>query len=310
MTFNGMLVPSTMLSDEQGERYRIDALLGSGGFGIAYSAVDCGTNEVVVVKILRPDVARDPDAAPMFAREAAAARLVEHPNVVRTLAYVEADASAIGAPYLVMEYVSGGDLAGWITAQKSVPPDQATLLDWMTQLARGLQAIHEHVLHRDLKPQNVSVDGAILKISDFGMSKYIEAATRTMTFKGAGTPLYMAPETWLQQTATSATDIYSLGIMFYQLATYQLPFVGTDAMELRRAHLFTSAPRLHTQRPGLDDRLDGMIVHMLEKQSANRYQSVGEILSVLAQISSALPPLPGDAGMDQVVRAARQRYDQ
>ena len=129
MTFNGIPVPGTMLSDAQGPRYRIDTLLGSGGFGIAYSAMDIGTNTTVVVKVLLPDVAVDPDATLQFAREAEAARLINHPNVVRTLAYVEANLSGIGAPYLVMEYISGGDLATLITAQNGVPLDQAVLLD-------------------------------------------------------------------------------------------------------------------------------------------------------------------------------------
>ena len=309
MAFSGILVPGTMLSNAEGERYRIDALLGSGGFGIAYTALDATTNDVVVVKILRPDVAADPNAAIQYAREAEAARLVQHINVARTLAHIEARDSGIGAPYLVMEYVSGGDLSSRLIAQGDVPLDQTTLLDWMTQLSLGLQAIHEHVLHRDIKPQNVLMDGVTLKISDFGMSKYIEAATRTVTFKGAGTPFYMAPETWQNQRATRATDIYSLGVMFYQAVTYHYPFVGADMMELRQAHLFTPAPRPQLLRATLDDRLDGMIVRMLEKRPADRYQAVEEIVRILAQISAAQLPGGGDRGLGEVVRGACRTYD-
>ncbi len=271
--------------------------------------MDSGTNTTVMVKVLLPDVAADPDATLQFAREAEAARLISHPNVARTPAYVGANLSGIGAPYLVMEYVGGGDLAALITTQNGAPLDRAVLLDWMTQLAKGLQAIHEHVLHRDIKPQNVLVDSTTLKISDFGMSKYIEAATRTVTFKGAGTPLYMAPETWRRGTLTRATDIYSLGVLFYHLATYHFPFMGADEIELRRAHLFTAVPRPSVPRADLDDRLDGMIVRMLEKRPADRYQSVEEIIRLLAQISSNQPAGTRNARMDDVVRAARQTYD-
>ena len=309
MVVNSTLMSGDRLSDQQGERYRIEDFLGSGGFGIAYRATDLRDNKEVAIKVLHPRVAISPESAELFAREAEAAQQVTHKNIARTLAYVSLGASGIGVPYIVIEYISDGNLADRITAQNNIHFDQDVMIDWMMQLAEGLQAIHEHVLHRDLKPQNILVDGNTLKICDFGMSKYIEESTRTLTLKAGGTLAYMPPEVWQKQSTTIATDIYSLGVMFYQIATTHLPFTAYDPAGWRQAHLFTAVPRPSSLRTDLDGRLDGMIIRMLSKRSTDRFQSAGEIISILNQIASS--PLSDSSATvtDPVVRAARQTFD-
>lgn len=297
------------LSDQQGERYRIEDLLGSGGFGIAYRATDLRDGKEVAIKVLQSRVAASPESAELFAREAEAAQQVTHKNIARTLAYVSLGTSGIGVPYIVIEYIAGGNLAEHIAAQNNVHFDQDVVIDWMMQLAEGLQAVHEHVLHRDLKPQNILVDGNTLKICDFGMSKYIEESTRTLTLKAGGTYAYMPPEVWQKQSTTKATDIYSLGIMFYQIATTHLPFTAYDLAGWRQAHLFTAVPRPSSLRTDLDGRLDGIIIRMLSKRATDRFQSAGEIISILKQIASSPLSDSSATAIDPVVRAARQTFD-
>jgi len=303
-----ILQPGDTLSDRQGKRYSIEELLGSGGFGLAYRATDLIANKDVAIKILQPAIPASPALEEVFAREAEAAQQVRHKNITRTLAYVAPGDSGIGAPYMVMEYVAGGNLLERISAQNNIPFDRDVALDWMQQIAQGLRAIHERVLHRDIKPANVLVDGTILKICDFGMAKYVEESTRTLTLKGGGTWPYEAPETWQKQDISKATDIYSLGVLFYQLATLRLPFAAHDHAGWRQAHLFTPAPRPRSFRADLDERIDGMIVRMLSKRATDRFQSVDEIIDIVNVVAST-PTTSSSAGADPVVRAARQSYD-
>lgn len=309
MVVRSILMSGNKLSDRHGERYRIEEILGSGGFGIAYRATDLrNNNKEVAIKVLQSYVTASPEGAELFAREAEAAQQVTHKNIAQTLAYVSLDVSGIGVPYMVIEYIAGGNLADRITAQNNMHFDQDVVINWMMQLAEGLQAVHEHVLHRDLKPQNILVDGNTLKICDFGMSKYIEESTRTLTLKARGTLAYMPPEVWRNQSTTIATDIYSLGVIFYQIATTHLPFTAYNDVGWRHAHLFDAAPR-PSSRTDLDGRLDGIIIRMLSKRPTDRFQSAGEIISLLKQIASSPPSASSATVVDPVVQTARQTFD-
>jgi serine/threonine protein kinase len=153
-------------------------------------------------------------------------RRVEHENVV---GYV--DHGIDPEPFLVMQLATGGTLKDYVgaAAQDGEHFPISTVLDWAAQLLRGLSAIHEVLLHRDLKPANVLFHDNLLKIADFGMTRLVEASTRTETLKGGGTPLYMPPEGWAGQTGPTPTpgyDLYSLGVILYELATLQVPFTG------------------------------------------------------------------------------------
>lgn len=306
---NAPLPVGSILLGAGGDRIEISSLLGWGGYGFVYRAKNVQTGDDIVVKLLRPDViAANPDAVEQFAREATAAQRIDHPNVARIRAYVGGDVSGVGIPYLVMDYIGGGDLEDALSSWHGSPIDWAILLDWMAQLANGLEAIHRHVLHRDLKPKNVLIDGSTLKITDFGMAKYIEEATRTITAKGLGTSHYKAPETWRYDRATISTDIYSLGIMFYQMATLCLPYSGRDAAELRQAHLTARIPRVSEVRPDIDERLDGMIVKMMAKDARDRYQSAVDVAGMIVQVAAVpLSPLP--PGVATIVREARNTFD-
>jgi len=307
--FSDLVGVGSVLLDGTRERYRIEQRLHRGGYGATYQAVDLVSSELVAIKVLHLHVALDAGAMADLAREASAAQAVAHRNVARTLALVPAENSGIGAPYLVLEFIRGGDLLALLETRGTTLPDQAELLDWMAQLCCGLRAIHDHLLHRDLKPGNVLVDGGVLKICDFGMAKHIDEATRTRTFKGLGTYPYQAPETWQGKSATPETDIYSLGVTFYQMATNQLPFTARDEHEWRQAHLYTSAPRLQRVRPELDERLDALLARMLAKHPKDRFATAAQIGDVLEEIAQAPLPSVSDTGIDRVVTGARQAWD-
>jgi eukaryotic-like serine/threonine-protein kinase len=305
-----VLSPGTVLGNgSDANRFRIIAHLGSGGFGDAYTALDIPTGGTVGIKTLRADViAAQPDLESVLSREAEAAMRVTHPNVVSTYAFVSASDSGVGLPYIVMEYVAGGDLAGILAGRAGVPVPNDALLTWFLQLAVGLSAIHTELLHRDLKPENVLVANGQLKISDFGLAKYVEQATRTMTFKGYGTPLYIAPEIWYRQSATEASDIYALGVLFYQAATLHVPFSGGDLQAIQRAHCLGPVPRPSLERTDLDAGLDSIIVKMLQKEPANRYGSAQDVVAALQGLASVDESAP--SVLADIVNKARSYQDQ
>lgn len=151
----------------------------------------------------------------------------------------------------------------------------------MRQILEGLKVLHTKTIHRDLKPENVLLAGDTLKIGDFGLAKFVDEATRTLTFKGSGTPQYMAPEVWTGQHVSPATDLYALGVLFFEAVTGQPPFAAPDTQRLRDMHLYTPVPRPKTLNPTLPDTLDGLIKKLLAKSTRDRYQSADEVLVAL-----------------------------
>jgi hypothetical protein len=215
--------------------------------------------------------------------EAANLQRVQHQNVV---AYV--DHGSDPEPFLVMELASGGTLKDQIgRAQQGGEHVTAdVLVETARELLAGLAAIHEVLLHRDLKPANVMVDQGVLKIGDFGMTRLVEASTRTETLKGGGTPLYMPPEGWAGlsgPTPTAAYDLYSLGVILYELATLQAPFTGSRD-ELRHAHLFSEPRRPSELRPDLPPPFERLVLQLLRKDPAQRGASAAACLELVEQM--------------------------
>lgn len=306
-------VPSR-LSDERGkETYSIEEYIGSGGFGEVYRATDFRDQSVKAIKVLKPEVVEaSPEFIQFLTREAEAAAQIEHENVVKIYGTYHTPLRDMLIHYIVMEYIEGGDLRavlrGLRAAGQHLDPDR--LLDWMHQLLSGLGAFSSTLVHRDLKPENILVKGSVLKISDFGMAKFVEEATRSKTLKGAGTPQYMAPEAWGLRDADWRADQYSMGVIFYELCTLTLPFKRHSLPELRECHLFQVAPRPKTRNPNLSIPIDGMVMKMLEKDASQRYVSaeslIEEIAGIRQQAPSGREPPPF---VDEIARSARQTYD-
>jgi tRNA A-37 threonylcarbamoyl transferase component Bud32 len=273
----------------QHRRYELKSLLGRGGMGIVYLADDRLENRAVVLKLLREDLLDRPGLVERFRREAAAAALLKHPNIVEAYG-----AEPFGRwPALVMEYIRGTDLAQLIDKAGPVPVRVGCEL--IRQAAIGLQySFEQRMVHRDIKPSNlmVSIDGTV-KILDFGLAKIQSElsadAGMTSTDAFLGSVDYMAPEQLDDpRLADIRADIYSLGCTLYHLLSGAPPFQGT-ALEVLEAHHSREAPTLDKQRPGIPAELAAIVARMMAKPPDSRFQSPREIVQALQRFSGATP---------------------
>jgi Flp pilus assembly protein TadD/TolB-like protein len=264
-------------------RYRIRRSLGAGGMGAVYLAFDQALDVDVALKVIRANVVGDDVESSngfehRFKQELLLARQISHPNVLRIHDLGEAG----GIKYITMSYVEGADLAALLRSGSLPLP---RLLHMATQLASGLEAAHAAgVVHRDLKPQNILVDATDrLYISDFGLAKSLEPGTLGLTRTGdfLGTPLFAAPEQVQGTAVDHRADVYAYGLILYQMATGSMAFAGDTAFEVMFKRLRENPPNPKSRRPDLPSYLDGIVMRCLEKEPANRYQSVTEVLADL-----------------------------
>jgi len=264
---NGGFSPGTILA----ERYRIVALLGRGGMGEVYRAEDLKLGNVVALKFLPASLQKDATALAGFHAEVRNARQVSHPNVCRVYDIGEVN----GQHFLTMEYIDGEDLASLLRRIGRLPGDKA--LETAHQICAGLAAAHDcGLLHRDLKPANIMLDGrGRVRITDFGLALSSEDATgRSET---AGTPAYMAPEQIGKGEASVRSDIYSLGLVLYELFTGRLPYQATTPTEWRRAHLESSPRTPSSVVKDIDPVVEKAILRCLQKDPAQRPSSVRQV---------------------------------
>jgi serine/threonine-protein kinase len=153
----------------------------------------------------------------------------------------------------------------------------------------GLECLHGKIVHRDLKPENILVAGDILKIGDFGLAKFVDEATKTLTFKGSGTPRYMAPEIWRGLHASPAADLYAIGVMLFEAVVGRPPFEAEDTIALRNLHLYEPAPRVRLLNSAVPNMIDDLVKKLLDKDPASRYQTVREVLNILESKKSEIP---------------------
>lgn len=266
--------PGTVLS----ERYRVVAKLGHGGMGEIYRADDLVLGEPVALKFLHQSVAASKE---MLLNELKLARQVSHPNVCRLFDVGEAG----GRLFLSMEYVDGEDLAALLQRIGRLPADRAMML--ARQLFSGLAAAHaKGVLHCDLKPANIMIDGrGNARITDFGIAR-LEAPIEDSGVLAAGTPAYMAPEQLVGQTATAKSDVYSLGLVLFEMTTGVHPFADRSRQRMIEAHLKRHPPPPSTLAPDIDPTLERIIQQSLEKEPRDR---PGSALAVAAALSTGDP---------------------
>jgi Protein kinase domain len=302
----GGFTPGTVLA----ERYRIIGLLGRGGMGEVYRADDLKLGQAVALKFLPRHLAEDRERLERFYAEVRIARQVSHPNVCRVYDVGEIE----GQHYLSMEYVDGEDLASLLKRIGRLPPDKA--LDISRELCAGLAAAHERgVLHRDLKPSNVMIDGrGRARITDFGLAV---AAGEITEGEVSGTPAYMAPEQLSGKGASVRSDVYSLGLVLYELYTGKKAFDGASFQELKRKHAEDQPASPSTVTPGLDPVVERVILRCLEKDPATRPASASHVAAALpggdplaAAIAAGETPSPemvAAAGQRGVIRPATAR---
>jgi predicted ATPase/predicted Ser/Thr protein kinase len=263
--------------------YRIDSELGSGGMGTVYLAEDTKAGRQVALKVVHPHLLATPGFFKRFMQEAELGKRVRHENVVRTF---DVDALLVDdkqVHFMVMEYVEGKSLRELLTDLRTIP--ETLLREIALQTVAGLAAIHEQgIVHRDLKPENILItDDHEIRIMDLGVAKLQEASI-ALTTEGqfAGSLLYAAPEQFRRDEEVGLTsDLYSLGVLLYELATGQNPFLSDDVSAVIQAQLTEVPPPAHERNDNLSLFFSELIATLLAKQVAERFASAGELHSVL-----------------------------
>lgn len=269
-------------------KYRLDGLLGKGAMGVVYRALDPLIERTVALKTVRRDLGDEPQAREMierFRKEAQAAGRLMHPNIVAVHEYGESDEMA----YIAMEFVDGTPLSALI-GERPCPLPQA--LEWFSDLLAALDYSHQHgVVHRDIKPANLLVtrDGRI-KISDFGIAR-IESSTLTQTGAMLGTPSYMSPEQFRGEAIDGRSDLFSAGVVLYQLLTGQRPFSGSAATVMQQVlnHTPTRPSQLNATLPA---GFDAVIMRALAKEPRERHATA-------RAFQQALNAVPRDGAIAQ-----------
>lgn len=258
-------------------QYEICEELGTGGLATVYLARDTRTGQSVAVKLLHPHVATDGESRTRFEREASLMRALETPHFVHVFDHGQEGER----PFLVMEYVDGSTVKALIADNGKVPVRRALAVG--RQVAEGLSAIHRRgVIHRDIKPLNIMVrpDGSI-KVMDFGIAKAANMSTLTKTGYMVGTPHYIAPEQAVGNPVDERSDIYSLGVVLYEMLTGTLLFSGKTPIAILLKHVKEPVPPDWAQRYGLTSEVADVVNCCLEKNPTERYQTAEELIAAI-----------------------------
>ena len=267
--------PSTFQDPQRLGPYRVERLLGRGGFASTYLARHEGTGRQVALKLLHPHRHDDPEFLARFRQEARLGALLVHPNLVRL---VDPGPPA-GIPWLAMEYVSGVRLDQKLKAESPLPLDQVRAI--ALDMGKGMAFAHAHgIVHRDLKPSNVILSAEGVKIMDFGISRIVDAETLTTTYAFLGTPLYAAPEAQLKTQVGPAADRYAFGIMLFEMLAGHPPFSGETPFEILDQHRAKPLPDLALLRPDAPPALLDLVERLCRKAPEERPEDA-ELLAVL-----------------------------
>lgn len=264
-----------MLSKGQkiNDRYEIIKSIGEGGMANVYLAKDTILDREVAVKVLRGDLSTDEKFIRRFQREALSVSNLSHPNIVEVYDVGEED----GQYYIVMEYIEGKTLKQLLNKRGALTLPE--VIDIMTQLTDGLAHAHEaYIIHRDIKPQNIMIeDNGTVKITDFGIAMAVNATQFTQTNSVMGTVHYLPPEQANGKGATVKSDIYSLGILMYELLTGSVPFKGDNAVEIALKHMKEKLPSIRKQNPLIPQSVENIVIKACAKNPRNRYDTVKEM---------------------------------
>lgn len=275
-----VLCPGSVL----GKRYEILAVLGQGGMGAVYKVRDRAVGGYAALKVIRPEMANHPEVLQRFKQELVLARQVTHKNVIRIHDFGEAD----GVKFITMDFVEGRDLASLIRERGKLPSEEAVPI--IAQVCRALEAAHaEGVVHRDLKPQNIMLDTqGRVKVMDFGIARSTESGGG-MTQTGAliGTPEYMSPEQAKGQEVDTRSDLFSLGIIFYELLTGKTPFHAETAMGMIYRRTQESARPPIDLDPTIPQSTSDAVLKCLERNREERFQTASAVLIALGQEAAA-----------------------
>jgi len=265
--------PGTIL----GQRYEILQTLGRGGMGAVYKARDREVNRIIALKVIRPDLAGNSSIIDRFKQELVLSHQVTHRNVVRIYDLGEAD----GVKFITMEYIEGSDLRSLIKERKAFPPGEA--VETMIQICRALEAAHSvGVIHRDLKPQNIMRDhqGRVV-VMDFGLARLVESDGMTQTGALVGTMEYMSPEQALGSTLDQRSDLFTVGLIFYELLSGKMPFTADSVLASLIKRTQERAVPVTAHDSSIPAVLANIVSKCMERDPKLRYQNAGELLQDL-----------------------------
>jgi serine/threonine-protein kinase len=289
-----------------GRRYRVTERIGTGGMADVYKAVDETLGRTVAVKVMHTRYADDPDFVQRFRHEASAAANLSHPSIVNIYDYGVED----GTYYIVMELVRGTDLKAVVKEHGALDP--VKVAEYGAQVCSALTVAHGYgIIHRDIKPQNIVLtpDGAI-KVMDFGIARAIDSDS-TQTGSVLGTAQYVSPEQAQGRKLGPESDLYSLGVVLYELATGKLPFQGDTPISVALKHVNDEAPAPRAINPNIPPALEAVITKAMQKDPAKRYRSADDMRDDLQRVAagravSAQPRVDDTTVMPVVERSASE----
>ena len=294
-------------------RYQIKDTVGVGGMAIVYEAIDLKTGETVALKMLKESISDNPQALRRFINESKAVAMMDHANIVKIL-----DVSVkTEYKFIVMEYIKGITLREYMNKKHKLSWQEATA--FIAQILQALDHAHMRgVIHRDIKPQNIMImEGGFIKVADFGIAKLPNAETVTMIDHAVGTIYYISPEQARGKKIDTRSDLYSLGVMFYEMLTDELPFLAETSYAIMTKHI-NEAPVPPRQRvPQLPVGIEQIILCAMEKDPARRYQSASQMLRHIYRIQQnpttvfqKQPSQPRTTNADIVTKKAEESSDQ
>ena len=261
-------------------RYKLKRVIGAGGMAIVYEATDLKTGQSVALKMLKESISDNTQALRRFINESKAVAMMNHANIVKIL-----DVSVkTEHKFIVMEYIKGITLRDYMNKKKQLSWQEACA--FIAQILQALDHAHMRgVIHRDIKPQNIMLmEGGFIKVADFGIAKIPNAETVTMVDHAVGTIYYISPEQARGKKIDARSDLYSLGVMFYEMLTGYLPFMAESSYEIMNKHINAAPKPLKQYLPQLPTGVEQIILCSLEKDPTRRYQSASQMLRHIYRI--------------------------
>ena len=270
-----------MIGKKLGNRYEIIEQIGAGGMATVYKAKDSLLNRYVALKVLKSQYVEDAEFKRKFIKEAQSAASLNHQNIVNIFDVGNEEIDGRDVNYIVMEYINGKTLKEEIDQRGIIPVDE--MINYSVQIASAIEIAHKNnIIHRDIKPQNIMIDeNKTVKVTDFGIARVSSSSTLTYTSSVLGTVHYISPEQAKGKYIDEKSDIYSMGVVMYEMVTGRVPFDAENVVGIALRHIQDPLIPPMELNTSLPPEINYIIVKTLEKNPANRYQSVGELIEDL-----------------------------